>query len=54
MKIFRNKKDNILTWYGILKYKKQIDVQNLITETMNVSINNDISSICLQAVFWTL
>ena len=44
-----NQKDNnILTWYGILKCKKQIDVQNLITETMNVSINNDISSICLQ------
>ncbi|XFF82741.1 hypothetical protein AB1E18_008960 [Capra hircus] len=43
-----NQKDNILIWYGILKCKKQIDVQNLITETMNVSINNDISSICLQ------
>ncbi|KAB0353259.1 hypothetical protein FD755_024030 [Muntiacus reevesi] len=43
-----NQKDNILIWCGILKFKKQIDVQNLITETMNVNTNNDISSLCLQ------
>ncbi|XP_029087485.1 RAD51-associated protein 2 [Monodon monoceros] len=44
-----NQKDsNILTWYGILKCKNQIDVQNLITRNMNVNRNNDILSIYLQ------
>nr|XP_010945654.1 RAD51-associated protein 2 [Camelus bactrianus] len=44
-----NQKDNrILTWYEILKCKKQIDTQNLITENMTVNRKNDILSINLQ------
>ncbi|XP_057596792.1 RAD51-associated protein 2 [Hippopotamus amphibius kiboko] len=39
---------NILTWYGIMKGKKQIDVQNLITRNINVNRNNDILSLYLQ------
>ncbi|XP_070368669.1 RAD51-associated protein 2 [Equus asinus] len=39
-----NQKDNsILTWYEILKRKKQIDVQNLITRNMNVNRKNVLS-----------
>ncbi|XP_045405022.1 RAD51-associated protein 2 [Lemur catta] len=44
-----NQKDNnILTWYKILKCKKQISVQSLITRNTNININNDILRICLQ------
>ncbi|XP_012600891.2 RAD51-associated protein 2 [Microcebus murinus] len=44
-----NQKDNsILTWYKILKFKKQISVQSLITRNMNINIKNGILSIYLQ------
>ncbi|XP_012508521.1 PREDICTED: RAD51-associated protein 2 [Propithecus coquereli] len=47
--IWLNDKDNsILTWYKILKCKKQISVQSLITRNMNINIKNDILSIYLQ------
>uniref|UniRef100_A0A8C3X907 RAD51 associated protein 2 n=1 Tax=Catagonus wagneri TaxID=51154 RepID=A0A8C3X907_9CETA len=44
-----NQKDSsILIWYEILKYKKQTDVQDLITKNENVNRRNDILSIYLQ------
>uniref|UniRef100_A0A2K6TWV3 RAD51 associated protein 2 n=1 Tax=Saimiri boliviensis boliviensis TaxID=39432 RepID=A0A2K6TWV3_SAIBB len=47
--ISRNQKDNsVLNCYHILKYKKQIGIQNLITRYMNTNMKNGIVSICLQ------
>ncbi|XP_002915032.2 RAD51-associated protein 2 [Ailuropoda melanoleuca] len=38
-----NQKDDILTWHEIFKDKKQIDLQNLITKTLNVNRRNMLS-----------
>nr|XP_002710088.1 RAD51-associated protein 2 [Oryctolagus cuniculus] len=46
-----NQKDNrILTWYNILKYKKQTVVQNLITRNTNADIKRGILNIYLQTI----
>ncbi|XP_003734836.2 RAD51-associated protein 2 [Callithrix jacchus] len=47
--ISENQKDNsVLNCYNILKYKKQIGIQNLITRNLNTNMKNGIVSIYLQ------